>query len=155
VAIVNEHLAHHYWPNADAIGKRFHLDSATGPLVEIVGISQNIKYQHTFENVSDFVYLPQTQHPSARMILLLRSIGDPLQLVEPVRDLVRTLDLNLPMLQTRAYEDYYLNKAIRGPGIAIRLVSAMGFVGLVLAIAGLYGLVAYNVSRRTREIGIR
>jgi ABC-type antimicrobial peptide transport system permease subunit len=55
----------------------------------------------------------------------------------------------------RSFEDLYLNQAVKGPGIAIQLVGSMGVVGLLLAIAGLYGLVAYNVSRRTREIGIR
>jgi len=59
------------------------------------------------------------------------------------------------MLQTRTYEDFYLNRAVKGPRVAMDLVGAMGVVGLLLAIAGLYGLVAYNVSRRTREIGIR
>jgi len=59
------------------------------------------------------------------------------------------------MLETRAYEDFYLNKAVEGPRIAMKLVGSMGVAGLLLAIAGLYGLVAYNVSRRTREIGIR
>jgi ABC-type antimicrobial peptide transport system permease subunit len=86
---------------------------------------------------------------------MLRSKGDPLQLVAPVKELVRALDANLPMLQTRAYEDLYLNMAVKGPQIAIDLVATMGAVGLFLAVAGLYGLVAYNVSRRTREIGIR
>ena len=103
----------------------------------------------------DFVYLPLAQHPIARMVLMLRSSGDPLQLVKMVKDVVRTLDPNLPMLQTRAYQDFYLNKAVKGPRIAIDLVGAMGVVGLLLAIAGLYGLVAYNVNRRTREIGLR
>jgi ABC-type antimicrobial peptide transport system permease subunit len=86
---------------------------------------------------------------------MLRSSGDPLQLVRPVKDVVRTLDPNLPLLQMRAFEDLYVNQAVKGPGIAIQLVGTMGVVGLLLAIAGLYGLVAYNVSRRTREIGIR
>jgi predicted permease len=155
VAVVNEQFAKHYWPGADALGKHIRLDNSAGIPVEIVGVAQTIKYQDTRERPMDFVYLPLAQHPASRMTLMLRSSGDPLQLVPPVKDVVRTLDANLPMLQTRAYEDYYLNMAVKGPGIAIQLVGAMGVVGLVLAIAGLYGLVAYNVSRRTREIGIR
>ncbi len=154
VAIVNDHLARHFWPGGDAVGKRIRLNSSTGPLVEIVGVAQTIKYQSASSPI-DFLYLPLAQHPVARMVLMLRSSGDPLQLVQPVKDAVRSIDPNLPMLQTRSYEDYYLAEAIRAPQIAIDLVGTMGLVGLLLAIAGLYGLVAYNVSRRTHEIGIR
>ncbi len=154
VAIVNEHFAKHYWPSGDAVGKHIRLDSSAGTPVEIVGVAQTIKNQN-MESAIDFVYMPLAQHPVARMALMLRSSGDPLQLVQPVKDVVRTLDPNLPMLQTRSYEDFYLNQAVRGPRIAIDLVGSMGLVGLLLAVAGLYGLVAYNVSRRTREIGIR
>jgi predicted permease len=155
VAVVNEQFAKHYWPDADAVGKHIRLDSRDGTPVEIVGVAQTIKYDSTFEKPMDFVYMPLPQHPVARMILLLRSSGDPLQLVKSAKAVVRTLDPNLPMLETRAYEDFYLNKAVKGPGIAVKLVGAMGAVGLLLTIAGLYGLVAYNVNRRTREIGIR
>jgi macrolide transport system ATP-binding/permease protein len=154
VAVVNEKFAKHYWPTTDAVGKYIRLDSGTGTLVEIVGVAQTIKYQNTFEPM-DFVYMPLAQHPIARMTLMLRSSGDPLQLVQSVKDVVRTLDPNLPMLHTMSYEDFYLNQAVRGPRIAMKLVGSMGLAGLLLAIAGLYGLVAYNVSRRTREIGIR
>jgi macrolide transport system ATP-binding/permease protein len=154
VAIVNEHMAKHYWPAGDAVGKRIRLDSSAGTPVEIVGVAQTIKYQN-MQSPTDFVYMPLAQHPVARMVLMLRSSGDPLQLVQPVKDVVRSLDPNLPMLQTRPYQDFYLNQAVRGPRIAIDLVGSMGLVGLLLAVAGLYGLVAYNVSRRTREIGIR
>jgi predicted permease len=156
VAVVNEHFAKHFWPGADAVGQHIRLDSGSGIPIEIVGVAQTVKYQSTFdESTMDFVYMPLAQHPVARMVLMLRSSGDPLHLVKTVKDVVRTLDPNLPMLQTRAYQDFYLNKAVKGPRIAIDLVGAMGLVGLLLAIAGLYGLVAYNVSRRTREIGLR
>ena len=154
VAIVNAHFAKHYWPGGDAVGKHIRLDNSTGVPVEIVGVAENIKNQ-TMSDPMDFVYLPLAQRPVARMVLMLRSSGDPLQLLQPVKDAVRSIDPNLPLLHTQAYEEFYLNQAVRGPQIAIDLVGTMGAVGLFLAIAGLYGLVAYNVSRRTHEIGIR
>jgi macrolide transport system ATP-binding/permease protein len=154
VAVVNEHFAKHYWPTGDAVGKHIRLETNAGTPVEIVGVAQTIKFQN-MTSPADFVYMPLAQHPVARMVLMLRSTGDPLQLVQPVKDVVRSLDANLPMLQTRPYGDFYVNQAVKGPRIAIDLVGSMGLVGLLLAVAGLYGLVAYNVSRRTREIGIR
>ena len=87
----------------------------------------------------DFVYLPLAQHPVARMVLLLRSSGDPLQLVQPVKDVVRSLDANMPMLETRTYEDLYRYSTVEGPRVAVELVGTLGAVGLLLAIAGLYG----------------
>jgi predicted permease len=155
VAVVNEQFARHYWPNADAVGKRFHLGNSSGTPVEIVGVAQTVKYQTGVRHPLEFVYLPFRQHPVARLILLVQSSGDPLQLVDPVRNIVRDLDPNMPLLETRTYEEVYRYSAVYGPGVAIKLVGTLGAVGLLLAIAGLYGLVAYNVSRRTREIGIR
>jgi macrolide transport system ATP-binding/permease protein len=155
VAVVNEQFATHYWPNENAVGKHIRLDSRTGTSVEVVGVAQTVTYRQTFEKPTDFVYVPLAQHPVARMVLLLKSNGDPHQLIEPLKDVVRALDANLPISETRIYEDVYRYNAVEGPGVGIRLVATMGAVGLLLAISGLYGLVAYNVSRRTREIGIR
>jgi predicted permease len=155
VAVVNEHFARHYWRGSDALGKRILLDGATGTPVQIVGIAQTVKNGDNTPLATDFVYLPLAQRPVARMVLLLRSSGDPLQLLEPLRDAVRGLDPNMPMVETRTYRDVYRYSAVEGPAIAVNLAGTMGAMALFLAIAGLYGLVAYNVSRRTREIGIR
>jgi len=155
VAIVNEQFAKHYWPGADPVGKRIRLEKRGGVPVEVVGVAETIKYRSPSEKAIDFVYLPLAQHPVPRMVLLTRTSGDPLQWVQPVKEVVRSLDPNLPMLQTRSYDDLYRYNAVDGPGAATRMVGALGAVGLLMALAGLYGLVAYNVSRRTREIGIR
>ena len=155
VAIVNEQFARHFWPGEEAVGRHIRLDDAAGARVEIVGVAGTIKYRSGTERPTDFVYLPVAQHPQPRLTLMLRTSGDPLQLIPPLKEVVRTLDANMPLLVTRSYEDLYRYHAVEGPGAAIRLIGSLGAAGLLLAIAGLYGLVAYNVSRRTREIGIR
>jgi hypothetical protein len=155
VAIVNEQLAKHYWPNSDAVGKRIRLDRRGGTPVEIVGVARRSKYMAPTEKPMDFVYMPVAQQPRARMALLLHTSGDPLQLAAPVRDIVRTLDANMPLVGMRTYEELYRYHTVEGPGIAIRTIGTMGAVGVLLAMAGLYGLVSYNVTRRTRELGIR
>ena len=155
VAIVNEVFAKHHWPDADAVGKRFHLGKRGGPPIEIVGVAQTIRYSETTEKPTDFVYLPLGQRPVARMVLILRSSGSPLSLVEPLKGIVRSLDPNLPVLEVRSYMALYRYSAVEGPGVAFSLAGTMGGVALLLAVAGLYGLVSYNVSRRTKEIGIR
>ena len=155
VAIVNEHFAKRYWPGTEAVGKRLRLGRRDGTPIEIVGVAQTIKYRDTSEKPTDNVYLPLAQDPKARMVLLVRTSGDPLRWVEPVKEIVRALDPNMPLIEARSYENLYRYHAVEGPAVAVRLVSTMGAVGLLLAIAGLYGLVSYNVTRRTREIGIR
>jgi len=155
VAIVNEVFASRYWPAGDAVGRRIRLGGKEGEPVEIVGVARTVKYRETSEKETELVYLPLAQHPLERMVLLLRTERDPLQMVEPLQRIVRELDPNLPMAELRTFDDLYRYHVVEGPGVAIKLVFTLGGVGLVLSIAGLYGLVAYNVARRTREIGIR
>ena len=155
VAVVNEELAKHFWPGKDPIGKRLRVDGRNGDWVEIVGVAQTIKYLWIAEPPMDFLYLPFTQHAKPHMTLLAESSGDPLSLVTPLREVVHSLDANQPIYDVRSYGDFYKTRAISTPRLIIETVAAMGVMGMVLAMIGLYGLVAYSASRRTREIGIR
>src|SRR5207245_6107095 len=100
-AIVNEQFAKHYWPGGNALGKHLRLDNRTGPPVEIVGVAQTVKYLATFEKPTDFVYVPLTQHPVPRMVLLMRSAGELDKLIDSLQDVVRRLDASLPIPDVR------------------------------------------------------
>jgi len=155
VAVVNEQFAQHYWPGRDPLGKRFRLDKKDGPWVEIVGVVKTSKYIFIAEPPTDFVYLPHRQRPQQELVMLAESIGDPAALTAPLRDVVRRIDANQPIFNVRTMEEFYRLRAISITNMIIDLIGAMGVMGLALSIVGLYGLVAYGVSRRTREIGIR
>ena len=155
VAIVNQHFADHYWPNQDPLGKRFRLESAKNAWVEIVGISKMSKYLFVAEAPSDFVYLPYRQNPSRGMFLVAQSSGDPAALAAPLREVVRGLDVNMPIFNVRTMDELYQMRATSIVNVLVTTVGAMGLMGLGLSIVGFYGLVAYAASRRTREIGIR
>jgi putative ABC transport system permease protein len=155
VAIINEEFAKTYWPGQNVIGKRLRLDSKKGDWIQIVGITKTGKYVFTGEPPTPFLYLPFAQKPRKDMYLLTNSSGDPAALVAPLRALVHTMDPDQPVFNVRTMEDFYQVRAISVLRILVEAVATMGTVGLTLALIGLYGLIAFSVSRRTREIGIR
>ena len=155
VAVVNEQMAQHYWKGR-AVGQRFHLGTSNDPLVQVVGIAKKSKYLWIAEPVIDFVYLPFRQHPVSKATLLSESrTADAGKLGGVVREVVRKLDPDMPVFDQRTMQDLYAQRAVKTSNIVVGLVGGMGAMGMALATVGLYGLVAYSVSRRTREIGIR
>jgi predicted permease len=155
VAVVNEEVAKHYWPGQDAIGKRFRLEDHNSSWVEIVGVAKTIKYLWIGEAPTEFIYFPQTQRPRPRMVLMAESFGDPASLAAPLREAVHAMDANQPIYNVRTYDEFYHYRAVSTTNLIIEVVGAMGVMGMILAMVGLYGLVAYAAGRRTREIGIR
>jgi putative ABC transport system permease protein len=154
VAVVNQLLADRFWPGRSAVGQRFRV-GAEGPWVEIVGVVPTGRYFTVGETPDTFMYLPYAQASRSQMTLVVSSRGDPLALVEPLRAAVRELDPDLAVASVRTMESRYYDTAVRNFMVFMYAISAMGVMSLTLAFVGLYGLVASNVSRRTREIGIR
>ena len=155
VAIVNQAFAEKYWPRQDAIGKRLWLKDRTRPGLEIVGVAKTGRYLFVSEPPMPYVYLPYAQYPNAQMTLFVETTGNPADLAAPLRDVVRSLDANLPIYNARTLSNFYQQRAISIVLLILELISTMGLLGLSLALVGLYGLIAYSVSRRTQEIGIR
>ena len=155
VAIVNEQFAKTYWPGQDVVGKRLRIDSKKNDWLQIVGVAKTGKYTFMGEPPTSFLYLPFAQNPRKSMYLLTNSYGDPAALAAPLRELVHTLDADQPVFDVRTMEDFYQIRAISVMRMIMEMVATMGAVGLALALIGLYGLVAFSVARRTREIGIR
>jgi len=156
VAVVNTQFAQHYWPREDALGKRFHLRDASGPLVEIVGIAETGKYVWIAEPPTDFMYLPYMQHNTRALTVLAESSAPDAAMLAPVvREVVRKIDPSMPYSDARTMQDFFTQRAVKTPNILVEVIASLGLMGLVLAMVGLYALVAYTVSRRSREIGIR
>jgi predicted permease len=155
VAIVNQQFAKTYWPGQDAIGKRIRLDTADGPAAEVVGVAKTGHYLAVNEAPAPYVYLPYQQNPRPRMTLIVQSAGDAGALATPLRDAVRSIDGNVPVFNLRTVATLYESRVTDTWLQFFQMVGTMGFIGLALATTGLYGLVAYTVSRRVKEFGIR
>lgn len=156
VAIVNDTFASKYWPGGNAVGKRFRLiEGDQQPWVEVVGVAVTHKYRALSEAATEFVYYAWAQTPSNDTTMLVETAGDPAATAQPLRAAVRGIDSNMPVLSLRTMEDFFQASSVTFTSVIVRVVFGMGSMGLALAMIGLYGLVAYSVSRRTREIGIR
>jgi predicted permease len=155
VVIVNEQFVRNYYPKQEAIGKRLRVNGPDGPFAEIVGVAKQSTYLNPIEAPQGYLYLPLAQNPTAALTLMLETEGPPAEEAGLLRDLVRRLDPNQPIFAVRTMQDVYDLTVKQRMDIIREIIGSLGFLGLVLALVGLYGLMSYSVSLRQREIGIR
>jgi predicted permease len=157
VAIVNQSMAARFWPNQDPIGKRFRMGGPDAPLWEVVGVARDSKYLAVFEGPLPYIYIPQAPGLYSLRHLQVRSAMPPAALKRQVLRAIQSLDPDMPVADLRT-----MRESIEGGPAGFLLfrigaiqAGAMGLLGLVLAIIGVYGVVSYGASQRTHEIGIR
>ena len=154
VAVVNEAFAQKYM-GGNPIGKRIQLNNNKGRWVEVVGMTVTGKHLAITEPPLEFLYLPLSQNPLSRMTIVVETNGDPAGLVGPMRQMVRSIDPNLPIFRVRTLDDLFYQRTVKSLRVVNGIFASAGFVGLGLALVGLYAVVSYQVARRTREIGVR
>ncbi len=152
VVIVNEALAKRFWPNENPIGKHIVVGRQTGS--EVVGVASGVKNNGLAADSKPQLYLPFAQLPWTSMNILVRTAMDPHQLIAPLRQQVYSLDPDQPVTDVQTIDEL-LNTSRSQPRFTMFLLAALSIVALILAIVGIYGVIAYTVAQRRPEMGIR
>jgi predicted permease len=154
VVVINDAAARKYFPDANPVGQRFGSSVETSGQLEIVGVLRDAKYDSVREPAPPTMYVPHLQARTTSPMFTVRTAGDPMSAIGAIREAVKQVDPTVPIMNVATQMEQVEQRLVQERLFA-QAYALFGALALVLASVGLFGLMSYNVSRRTNEIGIR